>query len=285
MKRHSLITTLATLGRGFYNGYRRFNEYKKATMVKSRRRGGSVFKRKRRRRYGRRGRKAGRTRRLSSKLFRKGITNVEVKYRDNGKSILAEFLTNNPGTAPTNILEGISQGVGVGQFLGGKLFIRHIKFYAMVRAAVVPSEAVPESYVHLLIVRDRQPADGQATPKLKDIFQSYFQDDIDPTTQSQVDWGIMPFKWTNNRLRGRFQWIWHKIVKVNAGENTGGYSKFIKKRIAVMKPWHLQGENFAGSSNRGPGQLYLFVWSNAFPGAGENFPVVNTVWRVSFTDC
>lgn len=249
-----------------------------------RRNGGSRFKRRKRRRTSVGVRAIGRVKRLSRKLFRKGIFNVETKFKEIGITKTINSWAGN--MLGTNLFEGFSQGAGQSQYLGNSIFVRSINFWGLARASNPGSfeGAYPEQYVHVLIVRDKRPDNDNTTPPILSIFDAYYQPSI--TSQSEADANLFTFPWIANRDTGRFQWVYHKIFKLTNVPGLG-FTKLLHRRIKINRKFDLAGTNMA-SGLRGAGQLYLYTWSNAWldNGAGNDFNAgtLNCAWRVNYTD-
>lgn len=186
----------------------------------------------------------------------------------------------------SNMLDGFSQGAGQGQYLGHAVFIRSINLWGLARASPPGtfSGAYPEQYVHVLVVRDKRPDADTVTPSIGAIFDAYYGGGI--SDQAQADTNLFTFPWVNVRDAGRFQWVYHKIFKLTNVPGLG-FTKLLHKRIRINKKFELAGTNMATGA-RGAGQLYMFVWSNAWLDNGTEADFtpgnINFAWRVNYTD-
>lgn len=241
--------------------------------------------RKRYKRRGRRSRRYGRMRRGIRKLYRKlkrhGIFNTEVKYRDDeliGQRIGAAHSTLLPFITFTNLSEGPEfQGR-----IGAKVFIRKIKI-GMVFTSSNHVDAVSEQYIRWAIVRDTVPDVPSQAPFITEPFEFWYPN---PANVNEAQLNLLPYKYVNNRQAKRFQYIWGGVTKV-AKDTAAGYQRqFVKKIINVFKPCQYGNED--ALADRGPGQLYMFFWSNAHvasnPPSDFQYPLVDVSYRISYTD-
>lgn len=271
---------------GFHQAFKKHNpggypkpyvtEQKMAkTMLRGRKRSGSKYirKRKPKRRYGRG--LHGKIKRINRTLFRSGLKSIETKYVRVGRTETLNVINPADSSAAINLLQAVDQGVEQDQILGGKCFIKHIRMRYVIRAGTNTGE----TYCRVLVVRDKQPAVAGTPPQLNDVVDLYYGST--PATTSEADQQLFLWKYINNRNRGRFQILadkWHKIVPTAAAGDAMVASKI---NISVMKPWRSEGTETGMLGNRGPGQIYYFVWSNTL----TNGPTMNVVWRTSYTDC
>lgn len=227
------------------------------------------------RRFYRRGRGSlgRRIRGISRMLRAKGVNSAEVKYRD--RQLSTQFLVYDPSVQGTNLLEGISQGTDNQQYLGRKVFIRHIKFGAIIQAS--DTLLIPD-WVRILVVRDRRPDEDATPPSISEVYQQLSGWTTGSWTTAQLTKAAFMFKYVNNRQAGRFQIIANRFLRVQPIE-TGASGGHIQFRKRIMKPWHLDGANLV-SGARGLGQLYLYL----IGGVSATSTAIDCVWRVSYTD-
>lgn len=240
--------------------------------------------RKSRRRYGkrryRRGRSNGGTRRLYRRLRNKGIFSTEVKYRDN--ELLGYRVQHvSSGLGPAVTFTDLSEGATYQERIGAKVFIRKIKLYMQFGCGSSGSAPQDETYIRWAIVRDKVP-DAAANPAfITEPFDFFYPN---PTNFNETVAGMCPFRWVNNRQAKRFQYLWGGMTKVTTNSAAGYERTMIKKIIRVNKPCQYGNEDSV--NDRGPGQLYFFVWSDQYGPNSQDaiYPYLNMYYRVSFTD-
>lgn len=236
----------------------------------------------RKRRFYRSKRLAGRVRRISKMLRSKGIRNTEIKYINNFDVQL--------GNRPTTTLPAqfcftsqVTQGTGREDRIGAKIFVRKLNLKFQIRANSAATN--PETYVRILIIRDKQPASATVGPIYNDLFD--FPAPL--PTSAAIDQGattmaftMQTFKKMNDRIKGRFQWLFDKWVKVSNDEGTGHSTITFNKIINVFKPAYYG--DLPSDGDRGPGHIYMYLVSNEGKQSNTAWPDVNYSCRMSFTD-
>lgn len=262
----------------------KFDESEKK-MARGRRRygrGGSKFKR-RRKSNRRRGGLLKKIKRINSKLFRKGIFNIETKYLRTGVTLQVTVPAPNSSSSNiTNIMSTLTRGEDFDEMNGGKIFVKNLRMQYFLRG---PSSMPTDSFVRVMVVRDKQPASPSVGPQLLQL-NDFYSASI-PTTQSDADLAMMNWKYTHSNWAGRFQVLYSRLHVVSP--DLQGYyakNKFVTSTIRVNKPWYTAAtEAQTNDAQRGVGQLYLVAYSNAIVGTPADAPYLNVAWRASFTDC
>lgn len=253
----------------------------KTQMARFRRTG---FKRRRlSRRYGKKRRfyrskrgLAGRVRRISRMLRSKGVRNTEIKYNDTYNATYMDPPSVS-GPIPT-VLTSIARGTTQNDRIGAKVFIRKIRFQAVITAGAAPT--YPEQYGLIYIVRDKQPASETVAPTYYDMFK--FPIALPPSGQAQGNLAMMTMRHIGNRMQNRFQVLAKWRFKVVAESGAGAKTVYINKTIPVFKPCYYG--TASDLSTRGPGQIYAYYISSDPSTTSANQIQIQTVQRVSFTD-
>jgi len=144
----------------------------------------------------------------------------------------------------------------------------------------------PETYVRVLVLRDKQPASGTVGPIYADLFdfpQTLPASGDSDQTRATMALSMMTRRHTNNRIAGRFQWLYDRWFKVSNEAGTGHEVVTINKIINIFKPTHFG--DLPSDGDRGPGQLYLYLISNEGKQPTTAWPAVDWSSRLSFTDC
>lgn len=234
--------------------------------------------RRRRRRFRGRRRLLGKIKRINRRLFRKGIYAVETKYVRLGISQTAPKAVWGSNANVVSLTTPFTQGLELDDVIGGKVWIKKIRFQYLLRAA---STATGENYVRVLIVRDKRPDTNGTTPFMQDIIDAY--DTSVVSTQSQADYSLFLWQFTHSRQAGRFQVLFNRLHKVSGNEGSGLESVIVKKNIPIFKAWFSNADTGGGQAfndHRGIGQIYMIVWSNAI----TDVPTMNLVYRIGYTD-
>lgn len=258
----------------------------KTQMARFKRRG---FKRRRvSRRYGRKRRFYGakrlarRVSSISRMLRSKGVRNTEIKYHEiSGKTNANRPTTSVP--AVKCLTADISQGTGNEDRIGAKIFIRKVNLQFQLRANNLSTS--PETYVRILLIRDKQPASPTVGPIYADLFKfpqalpASADPDQSPSTMAMT---MMTRKHTSNRIAGRFQWLHDKWYKVSNEAGVGSEIITIRRHMSIFKPCFYG--DLPSDGDRGPGHIYMFAISNDGRNTVTSHPAFDWSVRLSFTD-
>lgn len=292
------------LARRAYNSYN-VNETQMAYGRKQRKRrryGSRTKTRFRRRRLGFRGRVYKKLRRINYSLTRKGIRSIEIKYAQGhfftpntitGVGAIATLLDpdQTATTAKVTFSAGISKGTARDNRVGNKIFIRNLRFRALLQASQ-QTNAISETFVTLMLLRVKN-AQGATNdivggiPYIPNIFEFPANNDVPPAINNQ-DGGrgafVNHFKYYNSRWKNDFTILKLRTYKIAKDAGSGDNKRLIKWNIRINKPAHWDDTN-----NVGDGHIYLYYWQDQTT-TGDvaitngDRPVMYAGWRITYTD-
>lgn len=229
------------------------------------------------RRYGRRRFRRGGRSRLARRLRSKGILSAEIKYRDD-EALSGRALSFDNTTEPIIAFTYLTEGIDYQSRIGSKVFIRKIKIGMHIGASEA-SAAPNEQYVRWIVVRDKNPDLPAVAANLGEVVQAFYPS---PSTNNEAWISMFKYRWINNRLARRFQWLWSGMTKVIKDPGAGQQNVMIEKIINVFQPCYYG--DMDALNDRGGGQIYMFAWSNVFLPNDSDHPYMDISYRVSFTD-
>lgn len=308
---HSNPTNIATgLAAGFRIARRAYGNYKlnETNMARSGFRSRKRFRRggsrttTRRRRFRRGNRLVKRVRRINRLITRKGLRHVETKYEQNhfftpntivGIGAIATLLDNNQSatSAQVSFTAGTAKGTARNQRIGNKIFIRALRFRALLQMSQ-QANAVSEVYVTLMLLRVKNAQGAVSTfnssfPYYSNIFELPGDTGVPPAITNQ-DGGrgafVNSFHYYNNRFRNDFTILKKRTYKIAKDTGSGDNKRLIRWNVRVNKPAFWDDNN-----NTGDGHLYLYYWCDQTttgdgPIADGDRPVMYAGWRWTFTD-
>lgn len=308
----------STLAAGFNTLRRAYSTYGRyftgpQKMVRSKfrfRRGGSRTKTKRRRFKRRRVSTRRRISRIWKYMRNKGLRNVETKYLQNrgladssakdtdGRHIgsLNETVAGNPPD-PVDFgdyrihFTDITQGDRHDQREGDKIFIKNVKFRAMLQANTL-ADTANEVYVRFLVVRVKEglmfdPTTGSTSPPHIKMIYEFIGDTGDlnePVTFNGRSAFINTWKYYNSIYSKYFTVLKNKVVKISKETGADFEKKLIKFNIRVNQPctW----------SQNSPqnGHIYIYWYCDGIrqdgvlPIESGLRPSIAWTYRVTYTD-
>lgn len=256
----------------------------------------------RRRRKFRRGNVKRRIRKVWRFLKSKGIRSIESKYTQaanvtsnsvDGATAIGTLNDTGanirPYAAKLLFANNIFQGTGTNGRVGNKIFLRKLRWQAMVEASL-SANAVNEVYVTIMILRVKQMNSSWSTqlvtaPFVQNVFE-FIGNTADPGVPVNITDSALAYisgkGWMNNKWRNDFEILMLKRVKVSKETGSDQQKKIIKKTITINKPCYYD------NGEPQDGHIFGYWWCdqvtpNGVVAVGDR-PILRYAYRLTYTD-